>query len=100
VTGYEIDQPQEDRLKLQIDDGIKDIRPNVFPNDYQVSFIPVTDQYGQYMGKHFSNCVLIYVLITPSLWVGIFLIASMGAKLLLSKVYQYTFLPVAVEYII
>ncbi|XP_052765621.1 uncharacterized protein DDB_G0290301-like [Mya arenaria] len=46
VTGYEITQSKEDRLRLQIDEAIKDIKPNIFPNDYSVVFIPVTNQKG------------------------------------------------------
>ncbi|WAR16376.1 SLNL1-like protein, partial [Mya arenaria] len=50
VTGYELNQSTEDRLKLQIDNEIKDIKPTIFPNDYSVVFTPVGDENGYLPG--------------------------------------------------
>ncbi|WAR16398.1 SLNL1-like protein [Mya arenaria] len=54
VTGYQLNQTQEDRLRLQIDDAIKDIKPTIFPNDYSVDFTPVADQNG-YIAEGFRS---------------------------------------------
>ncbi|XP_052286833.1 schlafen-like protein 1 [Dreissena polymorpha] len=56
VVGYGINQGQEDRLKQQIDDAIKDIRPAVHPNDYRVAFIPVVDNWGLFIEIPSREC--------------------------------------------
>lgn len=53
--GYGITQGQEDRLKQQIDEAIKDIKPAVYPNDYRVAFIPVVNNAGLVIGK--NKCI-------------------------------------------
>ena len=40
----------EDDLKLQIDEAIKDIKPDVFTNDYMVHMVPIVDKDGQVIG--------------------------------------------------
>ncbi|KAH3821209.1 hypothetical protein DPMN_122971 [Dreissena polymorpha] len=63
VVGYGINQGQEDRLKQQIDDAIKDIRPAVHPNDYRVAFIPVVDNWGLFIDNKFGRKTVICIVV-------------------------------------
>ncbi|XP_052763932.1 uncharacterized protein LOC128205914 [Mya arenaria] len=54
VTGYKLNQSQEDDLRLKIDHAIKDIKPTIFPSDYCVDFTPVADQNG-YIAEGFRS---------------------------------------------
>ena len=46
VTGYYYTNYEEDGLKRDIDEAIKDIQPAVRPGDFTVTFVPVYSNAG------------------------------------------------------
>lgn len=41
----------QDKIRLQIDQGVKKISPQLVPDDYHVTFIPVNDEDGCQIGN-------------------------------------------------
>ncbi|XP_060562522.1 schlafen-like protein 1 isoform X2 [Ruditapes philippinarum] len=51
VTGYDCSHRDEDLVRREVDEAVKDLEPQIFPQDYSVRFVPVINEDGHQMGN-------------------------------------------------
>ncbi|XP_053382861.1 schlafen-like protein 1 [Mercenaria mercenaria] len=51
VSGYECSHHEEDSLRRDVDEAVKDLVPAIFPEDYSVRFVQVCNENGHRIGN-------------------------------------------------
>lgn len=60
VIGYDCSHQEEDNIRRDVDEAVKDLTPPIFPQDHSIRFVPVCDEQGYNIGRKKVIEIIVY----------------------------------------